>query len=555
MRPSDNTTGLQYFVQRGRGTALVAFGALLAACSSLIGVEDLKEGPRPGAEGGSSAAAAGRGGTGGGKGGAAGTGGGSAGNTAASGGSENGGSSGSAGLAGSAAMAGSAGVAAVGGTAGMGGSGGNGGNGGEGTGGDIGGAGMGEGGSGGSTPGDMTVRGRIIDFYRHPIPGVTIDVAGTEVVTNAQGEFVVPDVPATYDASFIVEWSSLRTEIYGWVYQGLTRRDPTLQVYQGLDERSMYTNLRPEGGTPTATQNLSLAIGSPHGSWQAVNIGTGRDAAAFYWIGPTAIAATGHALLWEYDSATDLPTDYVSYDTFTVALDDTATTQAVNINVEPTDITQGNIAGTITAPSSAGPMNAGFLRFTSGATLRLFQESPGPSTFSYLIPSIPNASVTFAASDENPGNSEFALVHRAGIAAGTTDIALEIPATSTLTAPAPGAMVDSTTSFRYQNRQPGVGAAVIRFIDTDFYQGIYVVTSSTNFTIPPVLNGGFTLRAGAEHTWVVQTHGPYANVDAMADENGFMDSFSLDYGASPNGPNTASGTYTQSAGRFFTMAP
>jgi hypothetical protein len=551
MRPSDNTTGLQYFVQRGRGTALVAFGALLAACSSLIGVEDLKEGPRPGADGGSSAATAGKAGAGGGAG--TGTGGGRGGNTSGSGGSDNGGSS-SGGSAGNAASGGSAGVNASGGMAGS--MGGSGGTAGEGMGGDSGAAGVGEGGSGGSTPGDMTVRGRIIDFYRHPVPGVTIDVAGTEVVTNAQGEFVVPDVPATYDASFVVEWSSLRTEIYGWVFQGLKRRDPTLQVYQGLDERSMYTNLRPEGGMPTETQNLTLAIGSAHGTWQSADIGTGRDAAAFYWVGPTAIAATAHGLLWEYDSATDLPTDYVSYDTFTVALDDTATTQPVNVNVEPEDITQGNIAGSITNTSSAGPVNSGFLRFTSGATLRLFQDDPGPATFSYLIPTIPNASITFAASDEDWDTSEFAVVHQDGVAAGTTNLALEIPPTSTLTAPAPGAMsVDSSTSFRYQNRQAGVGAVVVRFIDTSFYQGIYVVTSSTDFTIPPVLNGGFTLRAGGEHTWVVQTHGPYADVDAMTGENGFMDSFSIDFGASPNGPNTASGTYTQSAGRFFTVAP
>jgi hypothetical protein len=200
-------------------------------------------------------------------------------------------------------------------------------------------------------------------------------------------------------------------------------------------------------------------------------------------------------------------------------------------------------------------VNSVFLRFTSGTTLPLFEDDPGPSTFSYLVPTIPNASVTFAAADDDwAGTGEFAVVHQDGVAAGTTDLALEIPPTSTLTAPAPGATVDSTTSFRYQNRQTGVGAVVVRFIDADLYQGIYVVTSSTNFTIPPVLNGGFTLRAGGEHTWVVQAHGPYANVDAMTDENGFMDSFSI-AGDSPNGPNTASGTYTESAGRYFTVAP
>jgi hypothetical protein len=552
MRSNNKTLGLRYFFQRGPGTAVVAFSAFLAACSSLIGIEDLNEGPRPGdEEGGSSGTSSGKGGS---NGGSAGSTGGNAGNASGSGGdSGKGGSSG-----------GSAGASASGGTAGSDGgtggtTGGSGGDGGDNMGGDTGTGGTagtsGEAGTGGTTPMDMTVRGKLIDFYRHPLPGVTVAVGESEVVTNAQGEFVAEDVPATYDVSFVVQWSSLRSEEYGWVYQGLTRRDPTLQVYQGLDERSMNTNLRAEGGAPTDTQNLSLAVGSEHGTWEIRGIpAAGRDSASYYWMGPTTTAATAHGLMWSYDDTTDLPTDYVSYDTFPIALDDTAATQTINIDVTEETITQGNISGTITNPTAAGPINSAFLRFTSGATIRLFEHDPGPATFSYLVPQIPNASVTFLAMDENWQTSEFALAHQAGIAPGTTNIALEIPATSSLTAPAQGAMVTNETSFRYQNRQTGVGAVVVRFIDVDYYQGLYVVTASTNFTLPPVLGGGFTLRPGGEHSWVVQTHGPYADVDAMTGANGFMDPFSMDYGETPQGPNTSSGTFTQTAGRFFTVA-
>ena len=159
------------------------------------------------------------------------------------------------------------------------------------------------------------------------------------------------------------------------MYQGLTRRDPTLQVYQGLDERSMYTNLRPEGGTPTATQNLSLAIGSTHGSWQSANIGAGRDSVALYWMGPTAIAATAHGLMWEYDDATDLPTDYLSYDTFPVALDDAASTQRSTSTSNPPRSLRGTSPEPLRTRHRPGG-NSGFLRFTSGATLRLFQDDP-----------------------------------------------------------------------------------------------------------------------------------------------------------------------------------
>jgi hypothetical protein len=552
MRSRNSVWRLRHLTQRGRATALVACTALLAACSSLLGIEDLNEGPRPGDdEGGSSGTTSGKGGTGGSSSGNGGTSGGSAGNASGSGGT-----SGKGGSSGTSTSGGTAGAAADGGSAGT--TGGTGGDGGENMGGDTGvGGTTGGAGTGGTTSTDTTVRGRIIDFYRHPLSGVTVEIGGTEAVTDSQGQFVIEDVPATYDVSFVVQWSSFAGGTQGWVYQGLTRRDPTLQVYQGLEERSMNANLRAVDGAPTDTQNLTLAFGSEHGTSQVGGIpANGQDGASFYWTGPAAIAATGHALMWTFDAASELPTDYVSYDTFPFALDNAASTQTVNISVEETDITQGNIAGTIADLSPTGPVNSAFLRFTTGATVHLLEDDPGPATFSCLIPSIPNASVTFVALDVGAG-SEFALVHRDGLAPGTSNIALEIPPTASLTAPANEATVDDTTSFRFQHRQAGAGAVVVRFIDAEAaaYDGLYVVTSSTTFTIPPVLQGGFTLRAGGEHTWAIQVHGEYANVDAMTGQNGFLDSFSMDYGGTPQGPNTASGTFTQSAGRLFTYQP
>jgi hypothetical protein len=564
---SDKNLGLGGFVRRDQGTLLIALGTLLSACTSLIGVEDLHEGPRPGDEEGGSS------GTTSGKGGSSGSSGGSAGKASGTGGSSGKGGSGASG--GSAASDGGAGVGDEGGAAGTSGGfgGGDGGDGGENMGGDtgtagtMGVAGSGEAGTGGTTSVGTPVRGKIIDFYRHPVPGITVEVNGSEVLTDTQGVFEVHDVPPTYDVSFVVEWSSLRAERYGWVFQGLTRRDPTLQVYRALNEYGMNTDLRVDGGAPTDTQNLTLAVGSQHGTWEASEIpATGRDDARFYWTGPTATAATAHSLMWTYDSDTDLPTDYVSYDTFPIALDEGATTtQTININVEATDITKGNISGTITDASAVAPINYGFLRFTSGATLELFEDSPGPATFSYLVPSIPNASVSFAALDEDWVIEELALVHQEGVAPGTTNIALEIPKTPSLTAPADGdgTLVDDTTAFRFQNRQPGVGGVVVMFEDrgNDPYQGIFVVTSSTNFTIPKVLQGGFGLRPGILHAWQVHAHGTFESVDAMASPSGYADAFSADAYAfvpisyAPAGPHTGSGTFTKSAKRFFTYQP
>lgn len=552
----------------GQGTGFVAVSALMA-CSWIVGC-----GGESG-DGGTAGTTGGKGGTAGGKGG-------SAGSTSGAGGTGNAGSGGTAGTpagaggtagttagtaggagedaGGSGGTTGDAGEGNVGGEA-AGGSAGEGtGNAGEGNEGGSAGT-MGEGGTGGAGPEDTTVRGRIIDFYRHPVPGVTIGINGVDVVTNAQGEFEFENVPEVYDASFIIEVPN-RDE-YAWVFQGLTRRDPTLQVFQGTSDRSMYTELHPTDGAPTGTQNLTLAVGSEHGTAQIQNIPeNGRDFAEYAWFGPAATAATAHSLMWSYDEDSELPTDYVSYTTFPFVLEDGGDKQLVNISVAPTEITQANIGGTVTDLVETGRVNYGFVRFTSGATINLFEDDPGPATFSYLVPALPNGSVTFAAVDDGWPSREYALVHQDGIAPGTTNLALTIPATPSLTAPANGAdAVDDTTEFRYQNRQAGVGAVVVRIEEDCCYRGLYVVTSNTAFTIPTVLGGGFTLRSGVVHTWMVEAHGQYASVDEMASPVGYADSFGIDRlgtfagSATPRGPRTGSGTFAVSAERYFTYAP
>lgn len=569
--------GHEGFGARGRGTGFVALGALLA-CSWIVGCGGESDDDGSGDDGGTAGTSAGKGGTSSGKGGTAGS-------TSGSGGTGNGGAGGTAGSTGGAggAQAGTGGT--TGGTAGSSGND-SGGEAGDGIGGASGDAGEpnvggesaggesaggsagdgaggdpGEGGTGGAAPDDPTVRGKIIDFYGHPVPGITIGIGSTDTVTNAEGEFVFENVPEVYDASFVIDLPNPR-KIFGWVFQGLTRRDPTLQVFQGLSQRSMYTDLRAQGGAPTDTQNVTLAVGSVHGTAQIQNIpANGRDFADYEWFGPAATAATAHGLMWSYDEDTELPTDYVSYTSFPFVLDDAASERPlVNVSVAPTEITQANIGGTVTDLSETDRANYGYVRFTSGATIDLFQDDAGPGTFSYLVPSLPDSSITFAAVDEDWNSRELALAHQDNVVPGTTNLALTLPATPSLTAPAAGTDADDTTVFHFQNRQEGVDAVVVRIESTGFYEGLYIVTANNEFTIPPVLGGGFTLLVGENHFWQVEAHGTYASVDEMASPTGYASPFAIDVNGtsgftSLKGPRTGSGTLAISGRRTFVYQP
>lgn len=415
----------------------------------------------------------------------------------------------------------------------------------------------GESGAGGMPPVLGTVTGHLMDFFRHPLPFVTLDVDGVETSTDADGNFVVENVDEEYDVTFVLEPSG---QHLAWVYQGLTRRDPTLQVYYGLDLRSMYVDIQAQNGAPTDTQILSMCAGSAHGNTPTSDIdAAGEQYVSQYWYGPSTITATGHALLWDFDASTDLPTNYVAYDSFPLSLDDTPPSMRpiFSIDVSPDDLVEGSVSGTVTDAASTNRTNYAFLRFTSGGGLGLVADDTGPSTFSYLVPNIPNSTVTLAAEDHNYGSGEYALAHVDGLSAGASDVALAIPMAASLTAPPnETANVDTTTPFRFQNRQPSVGVFVVRMENYLSYNDLFIVTERTTITIPTVLRGGFELRPGELHYWSVETHGTTASVDAAASPEGFLDAHSFaEYGAPPEGPRSSSGSYTFSGVREFTMAP
>ncbi|HEY3500036.1 MAG TPA: hypothetical protein VGK73_35345, partial [Polyangiaceae bacterium] len=286
---------------------LVAVSASAFACSSLLGIEDLHEGPDPAGEGADGGTAAGTSGTGDG---------GTAGSAVSGAGGRSGGSGGVGGTsAGSSGSGGSAGEAS-GGKAGAAGTGTSG------TSGSAGVAGSGAtGGSGGSggTPGDPTVRGRVVNVWLQPISGVHVMIGDASTDTDASGAFEIQDVAESYDAKLVVNYvHANRDASYGWVYEGLTRRDPTLQVYGGLPERSGDIFVQPNA-TFDDTRDFLVAIGSDYGATAHSASSSAGAHTSSIWDGPDTITARAHGLLWTIDGD-ELPTGYLAYDEIPVSL-------------------------------------------------------------------------------------------------------------------------------------------------------------------------------------------------------------------------------------------
>lgn len=491
--------------------------ALLAACNGIVGIDDLYEGERPGAGGTGSDAEAGEGGTS------------------------------SAGTSGS----GGAGAAPEGGTTA------------EPEGGAGAGAGPGPEPVGGQNTGGApdpaggTVKGHVIDFWGHPLPNIPVQIGDTLVSTDKLGAFTVEDAPAVYDATLAYTFTS-EFQVAAWAYLGLTRRDPTLQIYVGSERRTgdLDIDLLPKP-TLAAGQRIDVAIGGPDGAEVYDAVATGGTTEFPDWYGPAQTMQTGHGLLWQTD-ANKLPTKYVAYDTDSFQLTETATT-TLTLDLSASTIQTGNIQGSVTPAGVGDRRNLVFLSFPSSARIELVRLA-GPNDFSYLAPSIAGSTLTVAAS-EGFAYEGFAVAHVGGLAPGDKP-SLVIPTPVTPQTPASGTKnVTSATKFTFAGQTSGPYVAQFFSQDPDEpnapasrYQTVYIVTAQKQFTLPTILGGGFSLYANRRYLWTVATHGAYPSVDALAKEGGFLDSFSWDE-ETPRGPLRDSGEFTDSDVSEFTTAP
>jgi hypothetical protein len=503
------------------------------ACTSMLGIEDLHEGPDPaGEEGGE-----GSGGTSGGKGGSSG----------ASGASGASGSAGKGGSSGASGASGASGSTSTGGAGGEGAAGGTEATGGTGTG--------GTGGSGGA--GDTTVRGRVVTTWNQPIPNVTIMIGEAEADTNADGEFEIPDVADTYDAKFVINYDaygSIRT--YGWAYLGLTRRDPTLQVYNGLTVRSGDIAVTPQNLTSSTNRKLALALGSDDGeNSYDVPLPGGYGQVGATWQGPDTTTVTAHGLLFERDS-NSLPTVYNSYDEVLGVLSET-TKATFLLDLPDETVSANTVSGTVTSPSSSDRTNYVFLRFQSNGIIKLVEHygsTLNAGSFTYNVPSVAGSSIEVGAIEGDPSFGAAALVHKDRIAAGAADIALAIPTPPQQVAPAEGiSNVTGSTIFTWTSQAHAFVWNAENIEPSSPYGGLYIVTGEKRVSIPEFANG-FTLLPGDLYNWRVQVHGDPATVDDLADEDGFADSWAP-WADAPNNPKRGDGSFTISAGRTFTTAP
>ena len=407
-------------------------------------------------------------------------------------------------------------------------------------------------GSGGSVaPVTGAVRGVLIDALRRPLTNVALRIGDQSVTTDGLGKFSADDVAATYAVSFKLSTIVDRMPTtYAWRFEGLTRRDPTLQTYVAAEQQLASLVWHTQGATfPLAeNQRMVACFGSPDGDFAVGVNQADYDSPLVFWSGPETTVGVTHGLLYTVFGPEELPLEYLAHDakpvTLTVGGDAEAAFNFANMKPPA-----GAITGRVSVTGQGERANWVVVRWTDGAQIVIADDESPMEAFSYLVPTITNATAALVAMQGRYDSYPRAVAFADNLSAGQAGIQLDIPASSALSAPGEGTMrVDAATAFQW------TGDAKVFVLVARAKQGydkMYVVTSAKEAKLPIGEATAYTPPVGATFEWYVETHGAYANIDEAAGSDGLISAFDGEL----HGPRRGNGSFTVSALRTFVTAP
>jgi hypothetical protein len=395
-----------------------------------------------------------------------------------------------------------------------------------------------------------TVSGRVIDYWRHALPDVPVRIGDAMTSTDSDGHFSLANIPSSYDVTLLLHTSiNNSAATIAWQVQGLTRRDPTLQVYRALPDRDAEILLHIQNVSfPLASsQKILMGWGSSDGSWGTDLDSMDTDYLSPGWIGPATSTGTAHALLFNISSSQSIPTEYLAHDAHPVAMVANMKSDVTFDLSSGTKLGSGTLSGSVAGATSNQRINEVYLRFNDDASLQIVSDWQASDSFSYMVPALAKSALTVVAKNLiNTGGEAAAYADNVG--PNQSGLTLTIPSVPNLLAPgADKTGVDATTGFEWST-DAKLSLFCARAVNN--YDAMYVLTAQKQTKLPAQA-AGWSPAAGAAYTWTVETHGDLASADDASGADGFLSAYSSD---EIRGPRRGNGSYAESAGRGFTTA-
>jgi hypothetical protein len=252
-----------------------------------------------------------------------------------------------------------------------------------------------------------------------------------------------------------------------------------------------------------------------------------------------------HALQYDYNTSTGLPTTYVGYGVRSgIALLDATSNPNGNDTMSVVGTT--SMTGSVTAPAGY-TISTKAVAMTLGNTagLNLLSDSNPAASFTYAMPNITGATfrIGVAAVKASTGST---VVWKANVAGNATGVTVTVPGAPELSLPI-NAATNVTTSTPFSWTQYTGGVHLLIYNGGASKPSYYVVTSAASDSIPNLSSAGLGLPASSAYSWNVYGFGPFADVDAAAGADGFLGVIT--------GAVGSDASYGLAASRSFTTAP
>jgi hypothetical protein len=387
---------------------------------------------------------------------------------------------------------------------------------------------------GGGGGGNTTVNGQVLDNFGLGRSGASVIVGGKSATTDSTGHFTVSGIATPYDAVILGPAADKTATIY----TQLTRTDPKLLDF---DANNAAAHSASVGGALTGGD----AFPTPQGTFSAVSWGSPEASTGTYvtvspysfgvdWSGPTTTTGTLRGLQWTIDSNGTV-TGYDSHGTRT-AVSLAANGTVSNADIALSTVLTTPVSVTITPPGTHQITERDLtLNFADGTYFPVSADGLSDTAYTVPVPSGIGATATvkITALENDAGTVSIAQV---GLQpGGSTSLSLPNPAVTT--APADGATgVDTNTDLIWT---PVAGGIHVLFLIGAGNDPTYVILSGgTRTRIPDLSAQGLGLPAGRPYDLTLFGIGPYASLDAFA-QNGTI-------------PREGLGFQTGSATRFTT---
>ncbi len=396
----------------------------------------------------------------------------------------------------------------------------------------------------------LPIEGRIIDFWGHFVPDVTVAIDAAETVSDAEGRFTLRAVPP-YNVSLAVRIRGEVTEVYGYHFVGLNRQDPTLQIFKGLPQRTSPLTIRVSGIDEHPRWVGEVALGGQHGQ-RAYTVTPNAEVSAG-WRGPSEHTSNLQVLVWETSEVDRrVPESFLFWQMGSLSLiDSVAATMDVELPANPTPLSANEVRMVTENAPGTSHIAASYVRFDGGPSIALSQIprlSDDPLPFVTLAPQLSDASVTLAAISGNGAHdTPFSIVYANQVQGGDS-ATLTFGASSELVTPPDEAKeVALSTNFSWTHT---AATYIATFEDLDVYQTVYVITSEPNAVVPNLEALGIYYPHGGAYRWAVESHGNARDLDELCSPPGYLDPFSGDFHY-PMGPRRGAGRYWRAASRSF----